>query len=607
MIALLSTAQSWLRRRNGVLIGVLLLLTPVVIGLISVGSPFSFTERVNKLPAALVNQDEPVQVNGKDVDAGAALSDDLVADAQFTWSQVSMAQAQEGLQSGKYAVTLVIPPDYSANIASLDSPSPQAARIRVMTNDAVNVLTPTLIQGTISNIEDRIDADIQISFLDAVYAAIDLITQQGQDELTRVEKLAKQASTASTSASDADSQVTLVSGTTADVSSTANTVYSSATATLAKTDTTATYAADTVDNAAGVVAGATTIDSNLQVLEEDLLADGKVSWANRVANIRTKMDNLVISRAENTVDSANTTLSAADEAETSASSTAASASGLSSQAATVSAQASKASRLTAETARLLNDKIVPGVDKISAGLQDINNKMPAVVTSSRDDFQKVLLAPVITSIDRSNAVFPIGEGLTAQAIPMALFLGAILTFLLIPALSTRLRLGWARADRVLAAPLFAAAALAAAQTVLMVIAMVLLGVRATAWPTFLLFVLLTALMLVAILQLLRAGLGVAGVFAGVVLMSLMLASNAGVLPRQVLTAPFAALEPINPLSYASDAIRRSVAGGPLTPYLFVDGAVLVITTLLAVAGSYAIARWRRGVQISDLVPQVGLV
>lgn len=607
MIGVVSMAQSWLRRRNGVLVGVLLLLTPVVVAVLTLWSPFSFTDRVDRLPAALVNQDQPVTSDGNEVNAGALLADDLIADGQFRWSEVPIEQAQKGLDSGQYAVALIIPPSYSADIASLNSPSPQVAKIRVLTNDAVNVVTPTIIEPAVGDIKRRIDADIQIGFLNAVYQAIDLITTQGTDEIARAEKLVTQATTASTAATDADNQVSLVSGTSSDVASTASGVSSSASGALADAKTTTKLAATTSEDIAGVIQGAATIDDNLSVLEDDLTAAGEVNFAARVANIRDKMQVRVSDRADAALTSSLATETAAGSTVTSTSRTAASAAGMAKQATTVSNQAGKASRLSGETVRLLDEKVLPSAEKISTGLQNINSQLPPVVTSNREDFQRVLLSPVVTSIDRANPVYPIGEGLAAQALPLGLFTGALLSFLLLPALATRLRLAWAKPSSIISAPFLAASALAVSQVALMVLAVFALGVRARSWPMLILFLALSAIMLVAVIQLLRAGLGVPGVFAGAAVMALLLASNAGVLPRQVLSAPFAAIEPLNPLTYVADALRRSIAGGPLTRYLLMDFVVIALTTALALLGTYAVARWRRGIQVSDVAAQVNLV
>jgi putative membrane protein len=58
--------------------------------------------RVDKIPVAVVNQDRPVEVNGKTIDAGRQFTDQLRAQRQFDWRFVDAADATDGLKAGRY-------------------------------------------------------------------------------------------------------------------------------------------------------------------------------------------------------------------------------------------------------------------------------------------------------------------------------------------------------------------------------------------------------------------------------------------------------------------------------------------------------------------------
>lgn len=89
---------------------------------------------VDQVPAAVVNEDEPVTVDGQLVPLGRELTARLVdhADANYAWTLTSAADAADGLDSGRYRVVVTIPHDFSA-AATSPQHGPSAARAAVIT------------------------------------------------------------------------------------------------------------------------------------------------------------------------------------------------------------------------------------------------------------------------------------------------------------------------------------------------------------------------------------------------------------------------------------------------------------------------------------------
>src|SRR4051812_13390980 len=117
MIKTVKLAGYELRRFKGPLpiIGLLfLLLLPTVIGATYLWSNWDPYGRLDQVPVAVVNLDEPVQVEGQTIDAGAGLVTELKADTIFNWQFVTQDQAEQGLTDGRYYMIVTIPPDFSA-------------------------------------------------------------------------------------------------------------------------------------------------------------------------------------------------------------------------------------------------------------------------------------------------------------------------------------------------------------------------------------------------------------------------------------------------------------------------------------------------------------
>ncbi|WP_100811987.1 MULTISPECIES: YhgE/Pip family protein [unclassified Microbacterium] len=102
-------------------LGVLLL--PAVLGGILVTALYNPTERLNEMSAAIVNDDEPVTVNGQYTPLGRQLSAGLVEgsddlDSNLSWVLSNDEDAAKGLADGTYDAVVTIPSGFSAAATS---------------------------------------------------------------------------------------------------------------------------------------------------------------------------------------------------------------------------------------------------------------------------------------------------------------------------------------------------------------------------------------------------------------------------------------------------------------------------------------------------------
>ena len=102
-------------------IGVLLL--PAAVGGILVAALQNPTERLDSMTAAIVNLDEPVEIDGQLTPLGRQLASGLVEgsdelDSNLTWVISNQDDAKEGLADGAYQAVITIPEDFSAAATS---------------------------------------------------------------------------------------------------------------------------------------------------------------------------------------------------------------------------------------------------------------------------------------------------------------------------------------------------------------------------------------------------------------------------------------------------------------------------------------------------------
>lgn len=172
------------RRRILSLIGILLV--PFVVAGVLVWALWNPTERLENVNAAIVNNDEPVTVDGQLVPLGRQLSAELVrapgSDVQnYNWTLSDDTEAAAGLKSGKYVAVITIPKDFSAAATSAAGDHPKTATIDVATSDRSRLVDDAIsntIAGTAASLAGN---QITTNYLENVLLGFNTLgTQLGE-------------------------------------------------------------------------------------------------------------------------------------------------------------------------------------------------------------------------------------------------------------------------------------------------------------------------------------------------------------------------------------------------------------------------------------------
>ncbi|MEO7127131.1 MAG: YhgE/Pip family protein [Nakamurella sp.] len=86
---------------------------PLLYGALYLWSNWDRYGRLDQVPVAVVNLDQPVTVQGKTVDAGAQFVDQLRDERLFDWQFTDADDARSGLAEGRYYLTITVPKDFS--------------------------------------------------------------------------------------------------------------------------------------------------------------------------------------------------------------------------------------------------------------------------------------------------------------------------------------------------------------------------------------------------------------------------------------------------------------------------------------------------------------
>ncbi|MEV6487796.1 YhgE/Pip domain-containing protein [Actinoplanes sp. NPDC051633] len=228
-----------------------------------------------------------------------------------------------------------------------------------------------------------------------------------------------------------------------------------------------------------------------------------------------------------------------------------------------------------------------GAAKLARGLASGAEKIPGY--DDADSRAGVLGDPVALDRATRHPAGTYGVGFAPYFLALALWVGAMITFMVLRPLNRRYLMSAAPRPRVALAGLLPAVAVGVAQATLL-FAVVHLGLGLdpvhplVTWG----LLMLAATAFAAIIQLLGAALGPAGRIVALALLMLQLTSSGGTYPVQTTPGFFQAIHPLLPMTYVVDALRHAIDGGPagtvMTGALALLGhgaGALILTILVA--------------------------
>ncbi len=115
---------------------------------------------VNKVPVALVNEDTGTHSQGKDIRAGDQVAKALLDSHELALHEVSGAEAADGLAHGRYYFTITIPSDFSADVVSPSGGNPTQAALRFTFNDSNSYLGSMIGQSVARAVINEVNASV---------------------------------------------------------------------------------------------------------------------------------------------------------------------------------------------------------------------------------------------------------------------------------------------------------------------------------------------------------------------------------------------------------------------------------------------------------------
>lgn len=224
-------------------------------------------------------------------------------------------------------------------------------------------------------------------------------------------------------------------------------------------------------------------------------------------------------------------------------------------------------------------KLADGSTELAGGLNSGVDKIPDYDKKDRDSRTEVMADPVRLASQSLHKAPNYGTGFAPYFIPLSLWVGSMVAYMLIQPLNRRALAAGASAWRIAVAGWLPVAAIGLVQVgALMSVLHWGIGLKMTHAAGTIGFLALVTCCFAAIIQWLNARFGAAGRILVLALLMLQLTSAGGTYPVETSPGFFNAIHPFLPMTYVVETLRILITGGGLGP---VWQACMVLTAFTA--------------------------
>lgn len=180
-------------RENKVKLGgfiIMICLIPILLLLITFNFiKYEQTTNIKHMKVAVVNQDQSATFKGKKVAVGQQVLKTLRNDHQVDWQFVSAKDAKANLASGRYAMQVVLPKDFSKNATTALDKSPKVSLLKVETSKKNNYMAGMITTQVVNQMKGSVVQKIQEAYNQALLGAIGTLGSGVQEASNSVKKL----------------------------------------------------------------------------------------------------------------------------------------------------------------------------------------------------------------------------------------------------------------------------------------------------------------------------------------------------------------------------------------------------------------------------------
>ena len=164
--------KSLLRNKLMLIVVIAIIVIPIIYAGLFLKSMWDPYGSVDNLPVAVVNEDKPVEYNGKTLSIGKDMADELKDNDSMAFNIVDSKTAEDGLANGTYYMVITIPEDFSANAATVMDDNPKQMELTYQTNPGTNYIASKLSETAMLKLRDNIASQVTETYTETVFDSI---------------------------------------------------------------------------------------------------------------------------------------------------------------------------------------------------------------------------------------------------------------------------------------------------------------------------------------------------------------------------------------------------------------------------------------------------
>lgn len=160
--------------RNPILIIVLVFIIaiPAIYTTLFLGSMWDPYGKLDNLPVAVVNLDEPVEYEGETLNVGQKLVDKLKDDGSLCFNFTDADQAERGLKNGTYYMVITVPKNFSENATTLMDTVPKKMELDYKTNPGTNYIAMKMSETALEKIKTSVAQEVTKTYAETIFDKI---------------------------------------------------------------------------------------------------------------------------------------------------------------------------------------------------------------------------------------------------------------------------------------------------------------------------------------------------------------------------------------------------------------------------------------------------
>ncbi|OTW90821.1 YhgE/Pip domain-containing protein [Bacillus thuringiensis serovar sumiyoshiensis] len=146
-------------------------------------------KQLDDLPVAVVNLDKGAVFDGKPIEVGKGLVDNLKDNKSFKWEFVSEKEAKKGMEGRKYYMLVRIPDDFSSNATTLLKDNPKPLNLEYIPNESLNFLSSQIGGTAIEKIKGEVASTLTKTYAEKMFDSIQDVSKGLADGAEGANKL----------------------------------------------------------------------------------------------------------------------------------------------------------------------------------------------------------------------------------------------------------------------------------------------------------------------------------------------------------------------------------------------------------------------------------